>query len=176
MRHAAAALAVLSLACSSPASVPPREPQRTPAPIPENVADPIRGLDAGEREALRSGEGMGLARAAERNGVPGPKHVLELTDSLGLSPAQRDTVQRLFDRMNAEARALGAEILAGEAGLETSLRLGRATTAEIDRTTRLLGEQYGRLRAIHLRAHLATAEVLTAEQRERYMHLRAAHH
>jgi hypothetical protein len=34
---------------------------------------------------LRAGRGMGLALAAELNGYPGPMHVLELADALGLS-------------------------------------------------------------------------------------------
>ena len=37
----------------------------------------IRGLTENEISELRQGHGMGLARAAELNGYPGPRHVLD---------------------------------------------------------------------------------------------------
>jgi hypothetical protein len=40
---------------------------------------------------------MGLALAAELNGYPGPIHVLQLSDKLGLTPEQKARVQSLFD-------------------------------------------------------------------------------
>ena len=46
---------------------------------------------------LKAGRGMGLALAAELNGYPGPMHVLELSEKLGLTMEQRVSVQRLFD-------------------------------------------------------------------------------
>ena len=45
--------------------------------LPEQVPSNIRSLSAEEIRGLRDGEGMGLARAAELNGYPGPTHVLE---------------------------------------------------------------------------------------------------
>ena len=41
---------------------------------------------------------MSLALAAELNGYPGPLHVLELADRLGLSAEQRGKVQQLSIR------------------------------------------------------------------------------
>ena len=39
-----------------------------------------------ERAALERGEGFGMALAADRNGYPGPRHVLELKAELKLTP------------------------------------------------------------------------------------------
>jgi hypothetical protein len=50
---------------------------------------------------------MSLALAAELNGYPGPRHVLELGEQLGLTEQQRAGVQRLFDDMTAEVLPLG---------------------------------------------------------------------
>jgi hypothetical protein len=57
---------------------------------------PIKSLSGQQIGDLRAGRGMGLALAAELNGYPGPSHVLELAESLGLSEAQRAKVQELF--------------------------------------------------------------------------------
>src|SRR5262245_64398212 len=49
----------------------------------------IKALSAQQLADLQAGRGMGLAIAAELNGYPGPLHVFELADSLGLSPDQQ---------------------------------------------------------------------------------------
>ena len=41
-------------------------------------ARPIKSLSDDDIAALREGEGMGMAKAAELNGYPGPAHVLQL--------------------------------------------------------------------------------------------------
>ncbi|MDP2956413.1 MAG: hypothetical protein Q8N53_08320 [Longimicrobiales bacterium] len=41
---------------------------------------------------------MGMARPAELNGFPGPRHVLDLADLLALAPDQRSEVQGIFER------------------------------------------------------------------------------
>ena len=45
----------------------------------------IASLSQQDIQALREGSGWGLALPAELNGFPGPAHVLELSDELGLS-------------------------------------------------------------------------------------------
>lgn len=169
-------LGLVLAGCSGASS----EPVRTPAPIPPPPS-PLRGLTAAEVEALKAGDGAGAARAAELNGYPGPRHVLELADSLALTPEQRAGVEAARARMLATARALGAEIIAGEAGLEASFREGAMGPEELGRRVRALAEMRGRLRLAHLEAHLETAALLTPEQRQRYHQLRghaegAGHH
>lgn len=51
----------------------------------------IKSLSDADIETLRQGGGWGLALAAELNGVPGPAHLLELKDEIGLAGSgQRD--------------------------------------------------------------------------------------
>ena len=128
------------------------------------------GLLPDEVEGLTKGSGMTLALAAEVNGYPGPRHVLDAADAgqLTLRPEQRQAVQGLFDRMSAEAKGKGQEILTAEAHLATRFR-----HAHVDEPTlRGLLEQIGTLRAalrfIHLRTHLETKALLTPVQVARY--------
>jgi hypothetical protein len=57
----------------------------------------IKALSAQEIEGLLAGEGMGFALAAELNGHPGPKHVLELASELDLSADQVAQVEAIFE-------------------------------------------------------------------------------
>src|SRR3979409_145047 len=90
---------------------------------------PIKALSDQQVADLKAGRGMGLALAAELNGYPGPSHLLELADQLGLSDAQRVTVRSLFDAMKAETIPIGARLIAQEAALD-SLFAGHKVTAE----------------------------------------------
>jgi hypothetical protein len=44
---------------------------------------PIKALSAEQIADLKAGQGLSLALAAELNGYPGPRHVLELGKQLG---------------------------------------------------------------------------------------------
>ncbi len=55
----------------------------------------IKALSRSETQDLLDGKGMGLAKAAELNGYPGPMHVLELARRLQLSPVQREATEQL---------------------------------------------------------------------------------
>jgi hypothetical protein len=67
----------------------------------------IKALSAEQIDDLRNGRGMGLALAAELNGYPGPRHVLDLAGQLDLTAEQRAEAQRLLDEMQAQAIVLG---------------------------------------------------------------------
>ncbi|MEL7048062.1 MAG: hypothetical protein AAFO75_03720, partial [Pseudomonadota bacterium] len=49
----------------------------------------IKSLSDEDLEEIARGGGWGLARAAELNSVPGPTHLLELADDIGLTGQQR---------------------------------------------------------------------------------------
>jgi hypothetical protein len=49
----------------------------------------IKALSPQEISDYLSGKGMGLAKAAELNGYPGPAHVIELAAELELTPEQK---------------------------------------------------------------------------------------
>src|SRR5215467_7344476 len=89
----------------------------------------IKTLSDQQIADLRAGRGMGLALAAELNGYPGPIHVLELSDRLGLSPDQRRQVQRLYDAMKTEAIATGERLIDAETALDRAFK-DRTITAE----------------------------------------------
>jgi Spy/CpxP family protein refolding chaperone len=133
---------------------------------------PIKALSEDEIQAYLSGSGMGFAKAAELNRYPGPRHVLDLADRLALSDDQRRKTERIFESMRAEAVRLGGELVARERELDSLFAAGTISSGALERLVVELGSLQGRLRAVHLRAHLAQREVLTPEQRRRYDALR----
>ncbi len=137
-------------------------------------ASEIRGLSEREIEDLRSGQGMGLARAAELNGYPGPRHLLEAfeTGQLHLNPEQLGTVRQLFEGMSREARRLGDTILREEQALETAFRTGGISEADLQARVGRIAALSGELRLLHLRTHLQTRAILTDHQVQRYNQVR----
>jgi hypothetical protein len=121
---------------------------------------------------LRSGAGMGLAMAAERNGYPGPKHVLDLADKLGLSAEQRATAARLEREVKAKAIPLGHAVIMGEAELDRLFGSGTATAEDVAAAAERVGRLRAELRAVHLVAHLHMREALSDTQRADYARLR----
>lgn len=128
----------------------------------------IKALSAEEMADLLAGRGMGMARAAELNSYPGPMHVLALRDQLRLSGEQVSAVQASFEEMQAAARQLGAELVEQERMLDGLFRSGTITPARTSAHTEAIGLLQGRLRAIHLAAHLQMRELLTSDQIARY--------
>jgi hypothetical protein len=133
---------------------------------------PIKALSEQQIGDLKAGRGMGLALPAELNGYPGPLHVLELGDKLGLTGDQRAQVQVLFDSMKAEAVPLGEKLIAQEADLDQQFAGKLVTPASLSSATAAIGETQGALRNAHLKYHLATLDILSAEQTQRYAALR----
>ena len=143
-----------------------------PSPYAGQQSREIKALSDGEIDDLLNGRGMGLAKAGELNGYPGPIHVLDLAAELQLTPEQRQAVAGIRDRMSAAAKPLGGEIVERERTLDRQFASGRISEAELAAMTRAIGELQGRLRAVHLAAHLETKAVLTPEQVARYDQLR----
>ena len=132
----------------------------------------IKALSAEQVDDLRSGRGMGLALAAELNGYPGPRHVLDLAGQLGLTTEQRAEAQRLLAEMQAQAIVLGEQVIAGEAALESMFSEGAAAADSVQAAAIELGRLQGMLRAHHLHYHLAMRDLLSAHQVMRYQQLR----
>jgi hypothetical protein len=134
----------------------------------------LRGLNENEIAELRAGAGMGLARAAELNSYPGPRHVLDAV-AAGRFPASPDQIQRvqlIFAGMKGDAQRLGAEILKEEARLEAAFRTRTITDHDLRVQVTRIAALQGELRAAHLRAHLATSAILSAAQLAHYNELR----
>jgi hypothetical protein len=156
-------------------ATPPAAAQQAPiSPYRAELTSEIRGLSAQEIEDLREGRGMGLARAAELNGYPGPRHLLEAVEAgqLHLSAEQLGAIRRLFEAMTDEARRLGATILREEQALEAAFRAGGISEAELRARVARIAALSGELRAVHLRTHLKTRAILTDHQIQRYNQVR----
>jgi Spy/CpxP family protein refolding chaperone len=136
----------------------------------------VKALSDEQIADLRAGRGMGLALAAELNGYPGPSHVLQNAEALGLSDAQRQRTQALFASMKAEAVPLGERLIAQETELDRLFASKAIEPAKLTAATAAIGETQGALRAAHLRYHLVMMDVLTAEQMRHYGELRGYGH
>ena len=145
---------------------------QTPQPYAGFEARPIKALSDQQIADLRAGRGMGLALAAELNGYPGPVHVIELSQQLGLSDAQRAKVQALFAAMTAETVPLGQRLIAQEAELDRQFANKTITEPVLAASMQAIGSTQAALRTAHLKYHLATIDVLSQTQVKQYAALR----
>lgn len=132
----------------------------------------IKSLSAEEVEQLLGGHGMGLAKVAELNHYPGPRHVLELAAQLQLTPEQRAGAQAAFDRMRDEAVRLGRQIVERERTLDTMFARADIDAERLRASTSEIASLQGSLRAAHLSAHLEMRRLLSPAQIKRYDELR----
>tara|TARA_R110002072_G_scaffold130040_21_gene268801 strand:- start:383 stop:925 length:543 start_codon:yes stop_codon:yes gene_type:complete len=133
---------------------------------------PVKAMSGERIDALKTGKGAGYALAAELNGYPGPRHVIDLADGLGLTAAQKTAAEKLFDEMISEAVPLGTAIVEAETALESLFRSGNITEAALVRQTGEIGVLEARLRATHLKYHLAMKDLLSRHQIALYDRLR----
>ncbi len=145
---------------------------QSPRPYAGQETRDIKALSPQQIEDLRAGRGMGLALAAELNGYPGPMHVLELADRLGLDGVQRQKIEALFAAMRQEAIGVGERLIAAEIALDRQFAERRVTEASLAEGTQAIASLQGELRAAHLRYHLATVAILSPVQLARYGELR----
>lgn len=108
----------------------------------------IKALSQAEIEGYLDGKGMGQAMAAELNGYPGPKHVLELADKLELTASQRERTKVIFDRMHEEAVRLRERIVERERQLDLAFAAGDVEEQWLESTLADLGKLKGRF-ALH---------------------------
>ena len=142
------------------------------APYAGMQARTVKALSDQQIADLKAGRGMGLALPAELNGYPGPSHLLELADQIGLTNEQRQAIRRLFDDMKAETIPIGERLIAQEMALDAVFADRRATAENVAALTSDIGSTQAKLRAAHLRYHLSTLGLLRPSQVERYAELR----
>jgi Spy/CpxP family protein refolding chaperone len=147
----------------------------TAAPYAGQQLRDIKALSPEDIRDLVEGRGMGLAKAAELNGYPGPSHVLELAADLRLTPTQRAATEALYQRMLADAKRLGEAILTAERDLDRRFADRRIDAASLRRATTAVAGLQGELRAVHLAAHLEQVTVLTPHQISEYAKRRGYH-
>lgn len=132
----------------------------------------IKSLSDDDVKNYLEGKGMGLAKAAELNGYPGPMHVLENESGLELGAEQKKAVQDSFDKMKQKAVELGKQIVEHEKELDALFEKAEVTSEVLQSKTREIAQLQGELRNAHLQAHLEMKKVLSPEQVEKYNRLR----
>ena len=147
-------------------------PAQTTSPYAGQQQRTIKALSDQDIGDLLEGRGMGLAKAGELNSYPGPLHVLQLADQLGLSDAQRIATDSLYAKMRERAVAIGRQIIEAERTLDRAFADGRIEPVTLRSQLDAIAILQGNLRAVHLETHLAQRSLLTPEQISRYDVLR----
>jgi Spy/CpxP family protein refolding chaperone len=162
----------VALAMTVAASVPALAVPQTVSPYVGQETRQVKALSADEVEAYLHGDGLGMAKAGELNHYPGPKHVLQMADHLGLTAGQRRRIENVRVAMTAAAVPLGIQIVDAERALDGAFANRTIDKERLHVATARIGELQGRLRAVHLSAHLATRAILRPEQVAAYDHMR----
>lgn len=174
---ASSLLVLLAAACTSDETADADQPAEVTAttsdqPYAGFETRPIRALDPKLVDDLLAGRGAGYALAAELNHYPGPTHVLKMTDELTLTPDQDASVQSIFDAMQTEAKSLGQQLVDLEADLNQQFNDRTITKPLLQQLTADIAVVDGKLRAVHLAAHLDVVSLLSQEQIDQYDELR----
>lgn len=143
-----------------------------PTPYAGQQTRTIKALSSSEIDSLKSGKGMGLAKAAELNHFPGPRHVLDEADKLSLSKDQLNQTNALFDRMKKEAISVGNKIISAEELLDDMFASGKLSANELESQLNEIGKYRAQLRYVHLKTHLEQKKILSSRQIEHYDMLR----
>jgi hypothetical protein len=132
----------------------------------------IKSLSANEQRGLLEGQGMGLAKAAELNGYPGPMHTLELARALQLTDEQKTKTQALMLRHKTAVKELGKQLVDLERQLDSAFYEKRITPDQLKQLTQRIGQAQAQIRAEHLATHLQQTALLTSNQIAQYSVLR----
>jgi Spy/CpxP family protein refolding chaperone len=138
---------------------------------PDAGGGPHRRVHAAQEEfdrVVAQGLGAGLAFAADQNGYPGPLHVLELKDRLGLTREQETRLEALRNVMFSASRPKSVQLLEAEARLRRLFAEGNADEARVRAAVGDVERTRAELRLVHLLTHLPTRAMLTEEQRRLY--------
>lgn len=132
----------------------------------------IKALSNEQTQQYLSGAGMGYAQAAELNRFPGPMHVLELEKPLALTSEQKTATQQLMDTHKAEARAIGARLVAAEQALDRMFADGNVESTALAEQVEKVALLRGEYRLSHLETHRRMRPLLNEQQIDRYALLR----
>src|SRR6516164_3201222 len=115
---------------------------------------------------------MCSAKALQPNSYPGPLHVLQLADELGLSDAQPKAADARYANLRQGALSIGRQIVEAERPLDRAFANGAIEPASLRSQVTAIATLQGELRAVHVEAHLAQRSLLTPEQIAQYDALR----
>lgn len=132
----------------------------------------IKALSSEDIQGYLTGQGMGFAKAAEFNHYPGPRHMLDMADKLGLSEEQKAKTNIVFSDMKTKAVSLGKLIIDKERNLNNLFANQQADQTELKTLVLEIAKLQGELRLAHLNAHLEIKRLLSEEQIQKYDELR----
>lgn len=115
---------------------------------------------------------MGLAKSAELNAYPGPRHVLDLANELKITSDQRASLEKIVAEMSAHAIRVGKTIVDREKELDELFASKRVTEGNVSALTAEIGQLQSELRSTHLNAHVKTVQLLSPAQIQQYVELR----
>ncbi len=135
----------------------------------------IKSLSDMDILSLQSGTGDaygGLAKPAELNGYPGPRHVLDLAPALSMTLEQQKNIEVIYTDMKSHAIPIGLEIIKIEKQIENSFANNTITNQSLQMLLDRSSNLYGQLRYDHLSSHLKVIDILTPQQVSIYNEIR----
>ena len=164
-------MSAMLMACSSHAE------SAIQSPYAGQEARGIKALSEDDIEGLLAGAGTpfgGMAKPAELNGYPGPRHVLDAVEAgeFEVTDEQLIQIEALYEEMRAEAIDLGTQIIDLEKAIDDAFVNSTITEEFLQENVTASAELYGQLRIVHLKYHLQMVDILTAEQVAQYNELR----
>lgn len=135
----------------------------------------IKSLSDNDVQSLQNGTGEafgGIAKLAELNGYPGPRHVLDIAQELQLTDRQRMEIELIYQNMSNNAKSIGSAIIGVEQDMDEAFANKTITEENLIALLDKSANLYGQLRFVHLSAHLDTAQIMTIEQIQMYNEMR----
>jgi Spy/CpxP family protein refolding chaperone len=132
----------------------------------------ITSLSEDDQKQLLTGGGWGLAKPAEFNGAPGPAHLLELKNEIGLSDAQVKAIEAMYADMQSQAIELGKRYIETEREIDAYFKSKQISDAVLRQKVDAAAKALADLRFLHLSYHHRTQDVVTPEQVTKYNALR----
>lgn len=135
----------------------------------------IKSLSDNDVQSLQNGTGEafgGIAKLAELNGYPGPRHVLDIAQELQLTDRQRMEIELIYQNMSNNAKSIGSAIIGVEQDMDEAFANKTLTEENLIALLDKSANLYGQLRFVHLSAHLDTAQIMTTEQIQMYNEMR----
>ena len=115
-----------------------------------------------------------MAKPAELNGYPGPRHVLDAFEAreFDLTKQQHEQTKALYEKMRSGAIKLGKQIIDIEKEINDAF-VNRTIAEEfLQNKVSESANLYSQLRVAHLKYHLSMIEILSPQQVEKYNKLR----
>ena len=135
----------------------------------------IKSLSDNDVQSLQNGTGEafgGIAKLAELNGYPGPRHVLDIAQELQLTDRQRLEIELIYQNMSNNAKSIRSAIIAIEQDMDEAFANKTITEENLIAMLDKSANFYGQLRFVHLSAHLDTTQIMTTEQIQIYNEMR----